>query len=402
MDYKKIGLHNLKIHYLWTFLSSIAFLSPVMSLYYQKYGFQIADILKIGSIYTILLVVLEIPTSTLWDNWWRVKTMMSSSLSVLVSTTIYFFFPSIIFFYIAIFFSALWQALWSGTWQAKLQEDLKAAGMEKDFGTVIGKLISIQKIWQLLTPIVIYFILKLSPTNWYHFLAWLDLVVRIIVIVAIFNFKEVDISYQRIWKWIKENIKIQFQTVQESFNYIVWNSKLRHFLVLFLFSNNIFYISSIFYPAVTKLWLQDYMVSYIVWIASALMIISSWKAHIIGKYFWWRKSWWILIFISFLLNVLLFISWWNIILSIAIYIFMCMVSYLNAPTRQHIFMDLTDIRSKATTRSLVLSIYFLYQSLLLFTLSFFSIKIGILICSFILLVGIFLFGLFDFGREEIG
>lgn len=53
-----------------------------------------------------------------------------------------------------------------------------------NFEKVIGRLIALQNIWKLFTPIVIYFVLKYF-TNWYQILAWLDVVAWIIAVIFV-------------------------------------------------------------------------------------------------------------------------------------------------------------------------------------------------------------------------
>jgi len=127
MNQKQQWLYNLKIHYIWTFFSSVLFLAPIITLYYKYFGLTVHDIVILSATFTLFSTLFEIPTSTLWDTIWRVKVMKISVLFSLFSMFLIFLFPNVIVFYIAVFFSALWQALWSWTGHAKLQEDLQAS-----------------------------------------------------------------------------------------------------------------------------------------------------------------------------------------------------------------------------------------------------------------------------------
>ena len=179
-NFRKIGKYNLKIHYFWTFLISFAFLSPIISLFYQFHWLSVSDIIFITSIYYFFIFLLEIPTSTLWDNLGRVKTMIYSILVAFIPLLIYLFIPSYEMFFVAIFFSALWQALWSWNAQAKLEDDLAAIWKKADFWKTIWKLVSLTQVWKLLTPVIIYFILKYFD-NSYQILVSLDIFIWILV-----------------------------------------------------------------------------------------------------------------------------------------------------------------------------------------------------------------------------
>ena len=104
MNWKQIWLYNLKIHYIWTFFSSVLFLAPIITLYYKYFWLDIRDILIITSVFTLLSSLFEIPTSTLWDTVWRVKVMRISVLFSLLSFILIFLFPNIYIFYFAVFF----------------------------------------------------------------------------------------------------------------------------------------------------------------------------------------------------------------------------------------------------------------------------------------------------------
>ncbi|MBT3727291.1 hypothetical protein HOG21_06635 [bacterium] len=87
----------------------------------------------LSSIYLLATFILEIPTSSIGDNYSRSKVLKISIFINIVPLIIYAFFPYKELIYSSLFFAALSQALWSGTAQAKLQEDLIYCDKEKDF-----------------------------------------------------------------------------------------------------------------------------------------------------------------------------------------------------------------------------------------------------------------------------
>jgi MFS family permease len=113
MNKQREGFYNLKIHYIWTFFSSFLFLAPIITLYYQYRGLDIHQILLLSALYFFFSVILEIPTSLIGDSLPRRYILRASVISNLFSFIIYAFFPSVVMFYLAVFFSALSQSLWS-------------------------------------------------------------------------------------------------------------------------------------------------------------------------------------------------------------------------------------------------------------------------------------------------
>jgi len=123
------------------------------------------------------------------------------------------------------------------------------------------------------TPVAIYFVLKLFPIQGYHILAGLDLIVWVVTVYSVTKFKEIDVSYQRVGKSFKENFLIQWHTLIESLKFIRGSKSLIQLVFLYAFGSSYFYVSSIFYPYLAKLGFQDYLVSFLVWILSIVMIV---------------------------------------------------------------------------------------------------------------------------------
>jgi len=260
MILKERWLFNLKIHYTWTFFSSILFLSPIITLYYKLFGLTIHDILILTSVFTLFSTLLEIPTSTIWDTIGRVKVMKISVLSSLFSFILIFLFPNIFVFYLAIFFSALWNALWSWTGHAKLQEDLEASEMQNQFWKVIWRLIALQNIWKLFTPIIIYFVLKYIE-NWYQILAWLDILAYSIWVFFVFKF--IEIWEIQIYK--NNFLKSQKEVLKKAFNFLFKTKELLLFLILMILANDLGYLARVLLPSLVENWVADFLSSYIIW-----------------------------------------------------------------------------------------------------------------------------------------
>jgi len=384
---RKLGEYNLKIHYFWTFLMSFAFLSPVISLYYQFYGLAVSDIIFISSIYYFFIFLLEIPTSTLWDNLGRVKTMIYSVLAGFIPLIIYLFIPSYEMFFVAIFFSALWQALWNGNAQAKLEDDLWALWNKAYFWKTIWKLISLTQVWKLLTPVVIYFVLRYFD-NSYQILVSLDLFVWLLVFIVISRFKEIDDSYIRKTKWIFNSVKLHISTIIESTKYLYSSKVIILFLVSMLFWTDLYLLSKVILPVIVESWVEDYIWSIVVWIATLAWIFWSLSSSKIAWKIGWEKSFSLFISLNMILHFLAFFFFDIKLILTIIFFFITFVEFAYMPVRNHILMKLTPVRAKATIRSLFISILLLYQFIVLFFFSFISVNLALLIIGFLMICAI--------------
>lgn len=384
---EKVWQYNLKIHYFWTFLISFSFLSPVISLYYKFFGLWISDIVFISSIYYFFIFLLEIPTSTFWDNLGRVKTMKYSILAGFFPLLIYLFIPSYEMFFVAIFFSALWQALWNWNAQAKLEDDLNAIWKKADFWKTIWKLISLTQVWKLITPLIIFFVLKYFP-NSYSILVSLDLLVWIFVFLVISRFKEIDDSYIRKADWIINSMSLHIDTIMDSFKYMKSTKSIVFLLVSMLFWTDLYLLAKVILPVIVEWWVEDYVSSIVVWFATISWILWSLSSSKIANKLWWQMSFTLLVFLNMILHFMAFYFFEQRFILTVLFICITFVEFAYMPIRNHILMDITPIRAKATIRSLFISVLLLYQFVLLFLLSFVKINVSLLIIWFFMIISI--------------
>ena len=396
MNLKQAWLRNLKIHYIWTFFSSFVFLSPVISLYYLNYGLNISDIILLTALFKIFWSILEIPTSTIWDTWSKSKTMFLSAVFSVFSSILYFIYPVYFVFIIAIFFSALAQALWSGTWHAKLEEDLKAAWMENDFQKVLWRLIALLRLWTLLTPIFIFFILK-NFTNWYQILAFVDIIIWIIVLFFVSKFKDLDTSmYKKFSNNFWKNISIQIETLKNSFKYLVSNKKLLLFLFLIILWTDWGLLAITYLPIIVDInSIADYFGSFFTLWVTISSIIWWIFAHKISKKIWNNFSIWILFVLLWTSHLLTSFFHTNTIILTLVIMLSTFVSVVVFTIWNWVLVKLTQIKEKSTTRSIFLSVVSLYSYLILLILSKLSLELAFLIIGIIIIFSWMMFILFN-------
>lgn len=378
MTKKEIWLYNLKIHYIWTFFSSVLFLAPIITLYYKNFWLSIQDILILTSVFTIISSLLEIPTSTIWDTIWRVKVMKFSVLSSLIFFIIIFLFPNIYSFYFAIFFSALWNALWSWTGHSKLQEDLEFSWKQKEFWKIIWRLIALQNLGKLITPFFIYFILKYFE-NWYNILAGLNIIFYSIWVIFVFKF----IENWRIIKYNnkKEFLKSQISTFKKSFNFLFKSTNIVYLMIIMIFANDLWYLSIILLPSLVENWVKDFLSSYVIWFSILAWILWNLLPQKLWDKFSYEKVFIYLIFINSILHFLAYLFVNNNLIISLIFILISFIIWLYWPSWNHLIMWYTDILEKATTRSLFLMIIWIFEAILLFILSYISLEKWLLFLS---------------------
>ncbi len=383
MNLKETWLYNLKIHYIWTFFSSVLFLAPIITLYYKFYWLDIQDILILSSFFTLFVTLLELPTSTIWDTIWRVRVLKMSVLFSLLSYIVIFLFPNIYCFYVALFFSALWNALWSGTWQAKLQEDLEACGKTKEFWKIIWRLIALQNIWKLFTPIVIFFVLKYF-INWYSILAFLDIL--FFVVATFFVFKFVEIWEVKKSKDKKEFLNIQKKAFKNWFSFLIKSKSLLLLLILMILWNNLWYLARVLLPSLVENWVEDFLSSYVIWFS----VLAGILWNLIPKKLWdkfsWEKSFTALLLFNSILHFFAYLYVDNNLILTLLFVFISFTVGIYCPIRNHLIMEFLTIKEKATVRSLFLMIVWFFEFIILFSLSSLSLQFWLLFLSILIFV----------------
>ncbi len=81
--------NNKSKYYLWDFFRTISFYSPIVTMYYQKNNISFTDIMFLQSWYTMLVIILNIPTSIWADIYGRKKVMILATFLNVLGFIIY-------------------------------------------------------------------------------------------------------------------------------------------------------------------------------------------------------------------------------------------------------------------------------------------------------------------------
>jgi len=106
---------------------------PIVVLFYQKNGMNMQEIFMLKSIYSIGMVVMEIPSGYLADVWGRKKTLLLGALLGASGFALYSFSYGFAAFAIAELILGVGYSFISGSDSAMLYDTLKASGHEKEY-----------------------------------------------------------------------------------------------------------------------------------------------------------------------------------------------------------------------------------------------------------------------------
>lgn len=116
---------------------------PIIVIYWQSHGLSIKDIFVLQVIFSIALVVFEIPTGYLADIYGKRKSVIGGSIAGSVGFLIYYLFPSYLGFATAEIVLALGTGLMSGARDALLHETLQEYKQEALYTRFEGRMFAL-------------------------------------------------------------------------------------------------------------------------------------------------------------------------------------------------------------------------------------------------------------------
>lgn len=131
---------NIKIDYIYKFLSSIDISSAIWVLYLANKGMSLVEIGLLESIHHITSLVCEIPTGALADIMGRKNTIIIGRVMSAIGAILMLFCNSFIGFAIAFVISAMSYNLNSGSEEALVYDSLKVIGEEEKYLKINGNL----------------------------------------------------------------------------------------------------------------------------------------------------------------------------------------------------------------------------------------------------------------------
>src|SRR3989338_262907 len=130
---------NIRKYYLFQFFNSLAFFSPVIVLFWQANGLNMTQIMLLQSIYSIGVVLLELPTGAFADYFGKRKSLILGALFWTLGTFWYGLSHEFWQFVIGELTAGIGAAFISGADRSYIHQLLKAGNQESNFRKVEGK-----------------------------------------------------------------------------------------------------------------------------------------------------------------------------------------------------------------------------------------------------------------------
>ncbi len=374
---RNIPLMNIIASLMWG-----RFFIPVLALFYIASQVTLAQFSLIMGIFSLSIVLLEVPTGVISDLLGRKKTLLLSRFCYIIEIILIAFFNGFWVFLIAKIISGIGVSLSSGTTSAMLFDTLKKQKRIDQHKKISGNISMISNISMAVVFIIGAYLFSLSPK--------LPAIVSLPFIILGFILTFFLEEPYKITK--KFNLKSYFKHLKEGFVYFKNSKYIKYIAFISLFSGAAISVSlsmsSVYFE---KILIPISLIGVLAFVSSMLTAFSSKKSHKIEAFLGEKKSL-LLIQISVVIAVL-FISLLVPYFGFALYLIIPFISGFSGV----IFGDYLNHHIKSSHRSTVLSINGMFSEFGIFVLfplvgyleEGYGFSNSFLIFGIILLVGIF-------------
>lgn len=213
--------NNIKKIYFFEMLSGMFFAVPIFVLFWQENGLSLTEIMILQSIFAIFTVILEVPTGYFADLEGRKKSIIISSITLVIWMTLYGLWHNFFHFLFAELFFALSVSFSSGTLSALVYDTLQDIWNEKDYKKIWWNIIFYQTLALAFANVTGWFIAKIDL----RYTLFASIPFFIITIFIAFSLQEPKRHKIIIERWY---LKELFKAIKIS---IIQNEKLRRLVI---------------------------------------------------------------------------------------------------------------------------------------------------------------------------
>ncbi|WDV46390.1 MFS transporter [Clostridiaceae bacterium M8S5] len=218
---EKYNIHKI---YLYNLFHSLIFAYVVERLFWESRGISIKEVVYIEIIYSIMIIVLEIPTGMLADRFSRKNLIVVDAILSLLEIVIIIFAQSFYQFAFAICLSAIGHALQSGAHNALVYDTLKLQKKTNHFEKVLSRIKAIDYTGSMISGVIGGLVATKFQNITTYKLSFISLLVAFIIALTLQEVKSQDKIKHKRAKWTKHDwSKIyRFMLKRSDIRYIIF------------------------------------------------------------------------------------------------------------------------------------------------------------------------------------
>lgn len=227
--------YNIKKLYLYNLCHSLIFAYVIERLFWESRGISIQQVVYIEIIYSIGVILLELPTGMFADRFSRKTLVVIDALLSLLEIGIIIYAQSFWHFALAIMLSAMGHALQSGAHNGLIYDTLQAEGRVHQFEKVLGRIKAIDY-----TGSMINGVFGAIVANHYQYVTtyWLSLGSLIVAFFVAISLHEVSTHEKKakVRPWSKSDwlIIYEFMIKKDNIRYVVFIGTMSGSALVFL------------------------------------------------------------------------------------------------------------------------------------------------------------------------
>lgn len=182
---------------------------PIIVLFYQENGLSLQDVLSLQAIYSVAIIILEIPSGYLADIWGRKNTIILGAILGTIGFSVYSFTSGFYGFLIAELILGIGQSFISGSDSALLYDTLKANGNENKYVKYEGRVLSIGNFAETAAAIFGGFLAEISlrtPFYWQTAIAFIAIPASLFLIEPKTQSKPINKGFKHILQIVNHSL----------------------------------------------------------------------------------------------------------------------------------------------------------------------------------------------------
>jgi len=258
---------NITKFYFYRIFTSFNLVLPIFVLFLINNGLSLTQVFVLQSVYTLTLVILNIPTGAFADRYGRKKSLIISSFVLLTAFFVYGSSTRFWHFLIAEILYGISTAFWLSQGTSFIYDTLKQIGDEHKYKRVQGKVETINSLGMCLGSLIAGVIAAYSM-RWNYYIGMIPVFIGLLIS---FSFRETRIQQSK---------EKYFEKIRNAFDYAVKHPQLRFFMLFSSIVDLIMFTGFIFaQPYLESLGADTKIIGAVFSVCYILTAVGAYKAN---------------------------------------------------------------------------------------------------------------------------